>query len=583
MWVEGTSAAACPSWDTQALRRAPAAGMHASMPAMHPADLVLTGGTVHTVTGPTARALAVSAERVAAVGTDEDVRALVGPRTRVVRLDGRTVVPGFVDAHVHPVQAGLVLASCALGDARDAREARRLVGRYAAAHPDLPWITGGGWSMEWFPGGVPSRHLLDEVVPDRPALLGNRDGHGAWANTAALRAAGIGAATPDPADGRIEREPDGAPQGTLHEGAVDLVARCAPEPTDDELLEALLRGQEELHALGVTGWQDAIVGRYGGLPDVLPTYLRAARAGLLSGRVVGALWWDRHRGTEQVPDLVARRAEAGGAAGTGRFRATTVKIMQDGVAENFTAGMLAPYLDACGHRTANRGLSYLDPDLLDAAVRLLDAEGFQVHLHAIGDRAVREALDAVAGARSANGGKDLRHHIAHLQLVHPDDVPRFAELSVTANLQALWAAHEPQMDELTIPFLGPERAGWQYPFGDLLAAGARLCAGSDWPVSSADPLQAMHVAVNRQPPGEPAVPPLLPHQRLTPAAFLHAYTAGSAWINSAEADTGSLEPGRLADLVVLDADPLAVPADRIGDIAATATFVGGRQVSGVSD
>jgi predicted amidohydrolase YtcJ len=546
------------------------------------ADLVLTGGTVHTVTGGSASALAVSGERVVAVGSDEDVGGLAGPRTRRVDLDGRTVVPGFVDAHVHPVQAGLTLSSCDLGDARSAEEAGRLVARYAADNPDAGWITGGGWSMEWFPGGTPSRQLLDDVVPDRPVLLGNRDGHGAWANSAALRLAGVGPSTPDPADGRVEREPDGSPQGTLHEGAVDLVARCAPDPTDDELLEALLLAQEQLHALGVTGWQDAIVGRYGGLPDVLPAYLRAARDGALTGRVVGALWWDRNRGTEQLPDLVARRAEAGGTAGTGRFRATTVKIMQDGVAENFTAGMLTPYLDACGCRTANRGLSHLDPELLRTAVRLLDGEGFQVHLHAIGDRAVREVLDALEAARAANGTRDSRHHVAHLQVVHPEDVPRFRELGVTANLQALWAAHEPQMDELTIPFLGPERASWQYPFADLLASGARLCAGSDWPVSSADPLQAMHVAVNRQPPGEPDVEPLLPHQRLEPAAFLHAYTAGSAWINRAEADTGSLEVGRLADLAVLDADPLAVPADRIGGVSVTATFVGGEQVSGAA-
>jgi predicted amidohydrolase YtcJ len=547
-----------------------------------PADLVLTGGTVHTVTGGSAQALAVAGERVVAVGSDEEVAGHAGPGTRRIDLDGRTVVPGFVDAHVHPVQAGLVLASCDLAGARGAEEACRRVAAYAAADPDLPWITGGGWAMEWFRGGTPSRQLLDQVVPDRPVLLANRDCHGAWANTAALRLAGVDAATPDPADGRIEREPGGGPQGTLHEGAVDLVARCVPDPDDDELLDALLRAQQHLHGLGVTGWQDAIVGRYGGLPDVLPTYLRAAREGLLTGRVVGALWWDRDRGTEQVPDLVARRTAAGGAAGNGRFRATTVKIMQDGVAENFTAGMLTPYLDACGCRTGNRGLSHLDPELLRTAARLLDAQGFQLHLHAIGDRAVREVLDALEAARAANGVRDSRHHVAHLQVVHPDDVPRFAALDVTANLQALWAVHEPQMDELTIPFLGPDRASWQYPFADLLASGARLCAGSDWPVSSADPLQAMHVAVNRRPPGEPDVEPLLPHQRLAAGAFLRAYTAGSAWINSAEHDTGSLEAGRLADLAVLDGDPLAVPPDRIGDISVTATFVGGDQVHGDS-
>ncbi|MGY1807060.1 amidohydrolase [Blastococcus sp. SYSU D00669] len=542
------------------------------------ADVVLTGGRVHPVTGPPGQALAVAAGRVLAVGGDDEVRALAGPGTRRIDLDGRTVVPGFVDAHVHPVSAGLAMRACDLSGAHDAEDARRLVARYAAAHPQRPWITGGGWSMEWFPAGTPSRALLDHVVPDRPALLVNRDGHGAWANTAALRLAGLGAGTPDPEDGRIEREADGSPQGTLHEGAVDLVARCQPVPGEEELLEGLLLGQRSLHAVGVTGWQDAIVGSYGSLPDVLGTYLHAARSGLLTGRVVGALWWDRRRGTEQVADLVARRAAAGGAGGTGRFRATSVKIMQDGVAENFTAAMLAPYLDACGCRSGNRGLSYVDPDVLGAAVSLLHAEGFQVHLHAVGDRAVREALDAVGRALADHGPRDLRHHVAHLQVVHPDDVPRFAQLGVAANLQALWAAHEPQMDELTIPFLGPERSGWQYPFAALRDSGARLCAGSDWPVSSADPLQAMHVAVNRRAPGDGAGPAFLPEQRLEPAEFLHAATLGSAWTNHADADTGSLEPGKLADFAVLDADPLAVAPDRIGSTSVTETWVEGRRV-----
>jgi predicted amidohydrolase YtcJ len=213
------------------------------------ADLVLTGGTVHTGTGPPARALAVTAGRVAAAGSDDDVRALAGPGTRRVDLDGRTVVPGFVDAHVHPVWAGLALAACALDGAGGADEACRRVAEYAAAHPDRPWVTGGGWAMAWFPGGTPSRARLDAVVPDRPALLVNRDGHGAWANTAALRLAGITAATSDPPDGRIEREPDGGPQGTLHEGAVDLVARHLPDPDDDDLQAAQLRGQQHLHSL----------------------------------------------------------------------------------------------------------------------------------------------------------------------------------------------------------------------------------------------------------------------------------------------------------------------------------------------
>ena len=215
------------------------------------------------------------------------------------------------------------------------------------------------------------------------------------------------------------------------------------------------------------------MGEYLGFPDPMPAYLAAATDGTLTARVAGALWWDRGRGGEQLTDLLDRR-EAGQA---GRFRAGMVKIMQDGVAENFTAGMIDPYLDGCGCQTGNSGLSYVDPTDLAEQVTRLDAAGFGVHVHAIGDRAVREALDAFAAARASNVVSAGRHHIAHLQVLHPDDIPRFAQLGVTANMQALWAAHEPQMDDLTIPFLGPERAARQYPFGALLRAGARLAAG----------------------------------------------------------------------------------------------------------
>ncbi len=543
---------------------------------MTDADLILTGGTVHTLHGPSTTALAVRGGTVLATLDTEDVGALTGPRTRRIDLDGRTVVPGFVDAHVHPVHAGLALSACSLDDARDAAHAVELVARYAGEHPDEPWITGGGWSMEWFAGGTPSRTLLDEVVADRPVLLANRDGHGAWTNTAALLLAGVDAATPDPVDGRIEREPDGAPQGTLHEGAVDLVARLRPAPTADDLMQGLLLAQRHLHSLGITGWQDAIVGHYASMPDVLATYLRAAQERVLTARVVGALWWDRSRGLEQIPDLLARRDLA---TGHERFRATTVKIMQDGVAENFTAGMLTPYLDLCGHPTDNTGLSYVDPDALRAAAVALDREGFQLHVHAIGDRAVRQALDAIGAALEQNGDTDRRHQLAHLQVVHPDDVPRFGELGVTANIQALWAAHEPQMDELTIPFLGPERSTWQYPFADVARHGARLCAGSDWPVSSADPLQAIHVAVNRRAHGS-TEPPLLPEQALSVDMMLRAYTTGSAWSNHLDSVAGDLAVGKVADFAILTGDPLSAPSEQIGDLHVTDTFIDGESVYG---
>ncbi|MGP3632836.1 amidohydrolase [Streptomyces sp. 24-1644] len=543
-----------------------------------PADLVLTGGPVLTMDAARTRAttLAVTGDRITAVGHDE-VRELIGPKTEVVDLAGRLLVPGFQDAHIHPVGAGLELAQCDLTDCRTGSGTVAAVHAYAAAHPDQEWITGGGWSMEAFDGGAPTRELLDAVVPGRPVYLVNRDHHGAWVNTRALELAGLTRDTPEPADGRIERDERGEPTGLLQEGAMDLVGRLTPRSTPAERLAALLRAQRILHAYGITAWQDAIVGSYSSMDDPADAYLTAARDGSLTARVVGALWWDRDRGSEQIPELVARRAELS----TGLFRAGSVKIMQDGVAETGTAALLTPYLDACGCATTNSGTSFVDPVELRRYVTELDALGFQAHFHALGDRAVREALDAVQAARTANGRTDTRPHLAHLQVVHPDDIPRFRELGATANIQPLWAAHEPQMDELTIPFLGAERAALQYPFGALLRSGATVAAGSDWPVSSPDPLHGIHTAVNRSTPGS-GEPAFLPGQRISLTAAIAAYTAGSAHVNHLD-DTGSLRAGALADLVVLDRDPYAGPAEEIGSTRVLRTYVGGRKVHDSED
>jgi predicted amidohydrolase YtcJ len=567
----------------------------AAGPADRAASLLFTGGAVYTPDATGRRlvpaggaeasksggaAVAVRGGRVVAVGAhgDRDVRDAAGPGCEVVDLNGRALLPGFQDAHAHPAFAGLTMMRCNLIGAQSLDEALARIARYIARHPDAEWIAGSGWRMEWFASGTPSRQLLDQHTGGRPAFLVNRDVHGAWANTRALELAGIGPGTPDPPDGRIEREADGGPQGTLHEGAATLVGRHVPAASLEEKVQGLLLAQQHLHERGITAWQDAIVGDYLGNPDPLPTYLAAAQAGKLTARVRGALWWDRHRGGDQFDELLARREEGQ----AGRFTAGTVKIMQDGVAENFTAGMIEEYLDSCGCQGGERGLSYVPPDVLREQVTRLDAAGFQVHLHAIGDRAVREALDAVQAARTANGPSGGRHHIAHLQVMHPADVPRFAALGVTANIQALWAAHEPQMDELTIPFLGPERAERQYLFGDLLRSGARLAAGSDWAVSSANPMRAVHVAVNRSLPGAVGAEaePFLPAQGLELAEALAAYTAGSAYVNhlDGEGGTGAIEPGMLADLVVLERDPFAHPPGDLGSTRVLATYVQGDAV-----
>jgi predicted amidohydrolase YtcJ len=555
------------------------------------AELVFAGGAVYSADrtgrqmapvaaadGRPATAAAVTGGRITWLGDagDRDLRDMTGPGTEVVDLRGRALLPGFQDAHVHPAFAGITMIGCNLIGAASLDEALARIGAYGDEHPEREWIAGSGWRMEWFPGGTPDRQALDRVTGGRPAYLSNRDGHGAWANTRALELAGVDRLTPDPADGRIEREPDGGPQGTLHEGAANLVGDLLPELSFDERLAGLLLAQRHLHARGITAWQDAIVGDYLGSPDPLPVYLAAAASGQLTARVEGALWWDRARGGEQLPDILGRRERGRGP----RFRANTVKIMQDGVAENFTAGMLEPYHDPTGCHEHGSGLSYVDPEALRGYVTELDAAGFQVHLHAIGDRAVREALDAIGAARAANGSNDNRHHIAHLQVVHPDDVPRFAALGVTANMQGLWAAHEPQMDELTIPFIGPERAARQYVFGDLLRSGARLAAGSDWAVSSANPLRAAHVAVNRALPGATGAEaePFLPGQSLALGEVLAAYTLGSAYVNHLDDETGTIEPGKLADLVVLDRDPFAAAPAEIGSTRVLATYVQGEPV-----
>ncbi|OEJ27683.1 amidohydrolase [Streptomyces agglomeratus] len=540
-----------------------------------PADLVFTGGPVLTLDAARSRAttVAVTGDRVTAVGHDE-VRDLIGPQTEVVDLEGKLLLPGFQDAHIHPVAAGLELAHCDLTAARTAAGTVAAVRAYAEARPEEEWITGGGWSMEAFDAGAPTKDLLDAVVPDRPVYLPNRDHHGAWVNSRALELAGVDRTTPDPADGRIERAADGSgePTGLLQEGAMELVARLVPPSTPADRLAALLRAQRLLHSYGVTAWQDAIVGSFGAMDDPADAYLTAARDGSLTARVAGALWWDRERGAEQIPELLARRAELS----HGRFRAGSVKIMVDGVAETGTAALLAPYLDGCGCPTANRGTSFIDPADLRRYVTELDALGFQAHFHALGDRAVREALDAVEAARTANGWRDTRPHLAHLQVVHPDDIARFRQLGATANIQPLWAAHEPQMDELTIPFLGPERAGHQYPFAALLRSGATLAAGSDWPVSSPEPLHGIHTAVNRVEPGGTG-PVFIPGQRIGLTDALTAYTAGSAHVNHLD-DTGSVRAGFLADLVVLDRDPYAAPPGEIAATRVARTYVGGRQV-----
>jgi predicted amidohydrolase YtcJ len=386
--------------------------------------------------------------------------------------------------------------------------------------------------------------MLDAIT-DRPVWLIVADGHSGWANQTALDLAGVDAETPDPLDGVIVRLPDGSPQGTLHEGAMELIERVLPPDDPAELHEAILESQRYLLSLGITAWQDAWV-----TPEVHEAYVDLAGSGQLLCRVRGALWWDRARGIEQLDEIVERSRRR-----VGTYVPGTVKLMLDGVCENHTASMLHPYRDTDGNQTGNRGLDFIEPGSLREIVAAIDAAGLQCHFHALGDRAVRNALDAIEHARLVNGMQDTRPHLAHIQVVDPQDVVRFGPLGATANIQALWACADAAMTELTIPFLPPDRVELQYPFRSLWDAGAALAMGSDWSVSTPDVLQQIGVAATRTRPSRGVQEAFLPEQRLPVEVALTAFTRGSARVNFLENDSGEIEPGMRADLAVISGDP----------------------------
>ena len=527
-----------------------------------PTDLVIQSGRVFTGTElhPSATAIAVSDRVVVAIGSDAEAAAAVDPGARRIDARGGLITPGFIDSHVHPTQGGYERLTCDLTDSTDAESTLQMVAVYAAAHPDDEWIVGGGWHMPFFPGGNPRAELLEEAAPGRKIYLVNADHHGAWVSPAGLAAAGIDKDTPNPADGHIDRDEDGVPTGTLQEGAMDLLGDVLPVPDDEAYVEALLESQRYLRTFGITGWQDAIIGAYAGVRDSTDAYIAAVESGQFTTHVTGALWLTRGYGLDDVDgvvdDLVARRERIGSrtnAAG-GSFRAPTVKIMQDGVAESQTAAMKQPYLDACGHPTSHMGPSHFPADVLNATARRLAAEGFQLHIHAIGDRAVAEALDAIRGANEVADIANTRHHIAHLQQVDLADISLMAEVGATANMQALWACNSDQMNELNLPIVGEERLQEQYPFASMAAAGVPLAMGSDWPVSTPDPWQAIHVAVTRMEPGDTRFPALGANEELSLTQALAAYTSGSARVTHHDG-RGVLEVGAPADIAVADRNP----------------------------
>jgi predicted amidohydrolase YtcJ len=533
-----------------------------------PADLVFRRADVYTMDAARswASAVAVRNGRIVYVGSDSLPPGLIGPHTEVVDLRGRMVLPGFQDGHVHPISSGIELGECTLDDLTTAKALADSVRSCARSRSDRPWVRGGGWQLPVFKDANPSKQLLDQAVPDRPAILYAADGHSAWVNSKALEFAGITRQTADPPNGRIERDPrTNQPSGTLREDAIGLVARIVPPRTGQELAAGLDRAQKLANEYGITTIFSAATDEAG-----LGAYSQAEKKGALTLRVIAAIHLGDPLQDSMLPKLRELRARFAGP----RVHPTAVKLFADGVIESRTAALLAPYLD----RRGDSGTPVYDPAALKDLAVALDRDGFGIHVHAIGDRAIRMALDAFAYARARNGAHDARHSITHLQLIDPDDVTRFRDLGVVANFQALWANGDEYLTELAEPALGPDRSRWQYPIASVVRSGAVVSGGSDWSVSSLNPLEAIETGVTHRPPGDTTQPPWNPIERVDLPTMLAMYTINAAYANHLERETGSIEVGKLADLIVLERNLFETPPEEIHSVRVLRTLLDGKTV-----
>jgi predicted amidohydrolase YtcJ len=530
---------------------------------------VYTGAQVFTAGQPAwADAVAVVGDRIAHVGTEADAREAAGAGAEVVELDGGVVLPGFVDAHAHLLMSGAAELRANLHGARDLPEIARRLRAWADEHPDAPRVLGQGWSFSAVPGGVPTRQLLDAIVPDRPAYLDAADYHSAWVNTAALRELGVTAGTPDPVGGSIVRDATGEATGHLvetafHELVWPFLAGVATDTDRDAHLAAAMSA---FSGCGVTGAVDmALDGA------ALAAMARAERAGRSTVRIA-AHWLVSRSGSPA--DHLAQVAEAAALAERYRsawLRVTGVKLIVDGVIDGCTAALSEPYANG-----ANADPIW-DLDALAPVVAAADAAGLQVALHAIGDKAIRIALDALEHAAEVNGPRPRRHRIEHLEYTDPADIPRLARLGVTASMQPVHA--DPAIQDNWRAMLGDSRVDRGYPWPEFTDAGAPLALGTDTPTAHYHPLRNMYVAATRRSAIDPALPPNVPRYALPLADAIRHATADAAW-SCLAADQGRLEAGLLADLVVLDRDPFAEGPQALLDAQILRTVVGGRTVGG---
>ncbi|GAM96806.1 exoenzymes regulatory protein AepA precursor [alpha proteobacterium U9-1i] len=542
-----------------------------SLGACHPvADVVIRNADIRTMDSamPVAQALALRGDRIAFVGGEDAVGPWIGPATRIIDAGGHTVLPGLIDTHIHLAEGAMALGGCSLDDAvLSIAQASVAIRGCAAAKPDDAWIVVNGVNAAGFRA---SRTDLDAIEPARALMLYASDGHTAWLNSRALDRAQITRSTSDPTDGRIERDARGEPTGLLVDGATALAFAAMPTPTTEQRLEALRRALPLLHAVGVTSYLEA------NTPEpIVAAYAELARRGELSARVSVALASSGENTPAEFERLSALRAQLSDPL----FRADFIKLFADGVLEHptQTAALLEPYRDARGRPGPSRGRLYLAPQDFAAFVTQADRHDFNVHVHAIGDAAVHETLDAFAAARAAGDGQLLS--ISHLQLIAPEDLPRFAQLDVSASLQLLWAQPDNYSVEALTPWLGAERLARIYPARSLADAGARIAGGSDWDVSSFNPFEAMATAMSRRNIEEPARPPLNANESLSLDQMLAAYTINAAQLIGRDEEVGSLTLGKYADVIVLDRRfDTATTADAVRGVIPEHVFFSGREL-----
>ncbi len=535
------------------------------------ADVVYHGGQIYTVNKsmPWAESVAIRGQAIVFVGSDDAVQQYIGPDTQVFDLKNKMLLPAFQDGHIHPISSALDLLGCSLYDTWTLPEYLEIVARCAAEDPEREWIRGGGWSLDVFgPGGIASKKLLDEVVPDRPVYLESKDGHTAWLNSLALELIGINKDTPNPTGGIIDRDPvTGEAIGSLQEDALLLAYEAMPESTLEERIEGLRYARDMLHKIGITAMQTG----YSDETD-LQAITALDKRQELGLRVVTSFYWDAADPSDQLPAMLDLRERYE----HGNLRPHAVKIFQDGVLENFTGGLLEPYRTEQG----GYGMQMFEPAALNTLVTRVDAVGMRLHCHAIGDRATRQCLDAVEAARAANGDSGLRHTLTHIQLIHPEEYGRFAELDAVANFQPYWAIADEYVTELVAGFISEEAYQRQYPIRSVIDAGGHVAFGSDWAVSSADPLLGIETAMTRLEPEDQGYPPLNTDQAITLEQAIRGYTIEAAYQLHHEDKTGSIEVGKLADLVVLDRNLFEIAPAEIDTVSVVLTLFGGNPVYG---